>query len=120
MNPHDQFVRALARLDAALAQPPTELTRDAAIQRFEFCFELCWKTLQHQARHCGTDLNSPRAAFAFARRQGWIEDESAWVEMLKARNLTVHTYNEDQAAAVFTRLPLFSHLFKDLLEALAK
>lgn len=40
---HDRLVSlrtALGRLDDALAQPKTEWTRDSAIQRFEFTFEL--------------------------------------------------------------------------------
>jgi len=31
---------AVARLHEVLAQPETDVSRDAAIQRFEFCFEL--------------------------------------------------------------------------------
>jgi len=27
----------------------SEITRDAAIQRFEFTFELCWKTLRERS-----------------------------------------------------------------------
>ena len=35
--------KALLRLDEALKQPENDFVRDAAIQRFEFCFELAWK-----------------------------------------------------------------------------
>ena len=42
----DSLGAAVARLEAALAQPKTEWTRDAAIQRFEFSFELAWKTVK--------------------------------------------------------------------------
>ncbi|WP_448568477.1 nucleotidyltransferase substrate binding protein [Thermus sp.] len=36
----------MARLASALAQPKDEFVRDSAIQRFEFTFELSWKTLK--------------------------------------------------------------------------
>jgi nucleotidyltransferase substrate binding protein (TIGR01987 family) len=43
----EQFDRALARLNEALAVPETApLAIDGTIQRFEFTFELCWKAMQ--------------------------------------------------------------------------
>ena len=107
---------ALERLEDALRQLDTEYIRDAFIQRFEFCFELGWKAIQKSAREFGTDVASPRAALAFAGRNGWIDDETAWVEMLNARNLTVHTYLQDTAAAVYSKLPYFSHMLRTPLE----
>ena len=39
--------RALARLEDALAVPESApLAIDGTIQRFEFVFELCWKTMK--------------------------------------------------------------------------
>jgi predicted transcriptional regulator len=40
---------ALERLGEALHEPKTDIVRDAAIQRFEFSFELFWKTLKVRA-----------------------------------------------------------------------
>ncbi len=118
MNNVKDFETALERLEDALRQPDSEYIRDASIQRFEFCFELGWKAIQKNARQSGTDVASPRAALAFACRNGWIDDEAAWLELLKARNLTVHTYHQDTAAAVFSKLPYFSQMFRALLEKL--
>ena len=57
------FASALDRLDAALAQPKTERTRDSAIQRFEFTFELVWKPAAIVARAQGVEARSPRETF---------------------------------------------------------
>lgn len=46
----DSFATAITRFSEALSAPTTNLTRDAAIQRFEFCFELAWKVIQERAR----------------------------------------------------------------------
>ena len=35
---------ALASLDLALAQSKNEFIRDSVIQRFEYCYELSWKS----------------------------------------------------------------------------
>ena len=53
---------ALDRLDDALAQPKTEWTRDSAIRRFEFTFELAWKAVATVAEAQGVDARSPREA----------------------------------------------------------
>lgn len=41
----DSFAITITRFSEALNAPATDLTRDAAIQRFEFCFELAWKVI---------------------------------------------------------------------------
>lgn len=55
--------RALLRLDEALRQNENDFVRDAAIQRFEFCFELAWKSTQAVARLEGQECASPRCVF---------------------------------------------------------
>ncbi len=97
--------RAIGRLAAALAQPKTEWTRDAAIQRFEFTFELAWKAVARLAHVEGIEAPSPRQALRAALRLGWIEDDFAWLGMLDDRNRTSHTYNEATAEAIYSRLP---------------
>lgn len=54
------FGSALGRLEAALAQPKNEWTRDSAIQRFEFTFELAWKAVATAARAEGLDAPALR------------------------------------------------------------
>ena len=109
---------ALARLQAALEQPKTEWTRDAAIQRFEFCFELTWKTVTRAARHEGVECASPRQAFRAAMKFGWIADDTIWFDMLDDRNRTSHTYNEKTAEAIFGRLPGYRAALSALTESL--
>ena len=88
------FGAALDRLDDALAQPKTEWTRDAAIQRCEFTFELAWKAVATLAEAQGVDARSPREAFKRAFALGWIDEEDVWLRMLDDRNRTTHTYHE--------------------------
>ena len=56
------LLRALERLETALARPEDDITRDACIQRFEFTFELAWKAIQRQARAEGLECVSPGSA----------------------------------------------------------
>jgi nucleotidyltransferase substrate binding protein (TIGR01987 family) len=99
---------ALARLRSALAQPKTEWTRDAAIQRFEFTFELCWKAARRFAKGEGLDVGSPREALRTAMKLGWIGDDPLWLRMLEDRNRTSHTYNEATAEEIYERLASYA------------
>ena len=90
--------RALVRLRSAVEQPKTEWTRDSAIQRFEFTFELAWKSVSRMAREEGIECLSPRTALRTALKLGWMADDENWLTMLDDRNRTSHTYNEATAA----------------------
>ena len=101
----ESFAAAVDRLGEALAAPESDLNRDAAIQRFEFSFELSWKAIQKALRGEGLDAASPKSCFREAYRLGWIQEEEPWLAMLEDRNLTRHTYDAKLAESVYRRLP---------------
>ena len=113
------FARALARLEEALSLPHSDVVRDACIQRFEFSFELAWKSVQHAVRTQGRDCVSPRSCLREAYAMSWLEDEVAWLAMLADRNLTSHTYDEVLAQAVYGRLNTHAQLLSDLKQKLS-
>ncbi len=113
------FQSAIDRLDASLAQPKTEWTRDSAIQRFEFTFELAWKAVAAAAQAQGVDARSPREAFRRAFALGWIGEEDVWLRMLDDRNRTTHTYHEAIAEEIFERLQAYANVLRTLGETLA-
>ncbi|HSF68515.1 MAG TPA: HI0074 family nucleotidyltransferase substrate-binding subunit [Nitrospiraceae bacterium] len=76
---------ALARLEGALAQPLNEFVRDSAIQRFEFTFELLWKSLKAFAEESGLDAYSPRDSVRTAFQLGVIQENPEWFRMLEDR-----------------------------------
>ena len=98
------FIKALGRLEEALAEQPSALVRDACIQRFEFSFELCWKAIKENLKQQGLECQSPKSCLREAFRQGWIDDENAGIVLLDDRNLTSHTYDEELAEVIYKRL----------------
>ena len=112
---------ALTRLNESLqfdlSQP---LVVDACIQRFEFCIELTWKTLKKCLAIEGIEANTPRECIQQAYSIHLINDESAWLSMLKDRNLTSHTYKEDLALEIYHRLPLHYQAMADLYQLLSR
>ncbi|MGH7811252.1 MAG: HI0074 family nucleotidyltransferase substrate-binding subunit [Candidatus Binatia bacterium] len=101
----EALAAAIVRLRDVLNAPESDVSRDAAIQRFEFCFELAWKSIQERAREEGLECQSPKGCLQLAFKTSWIEDEQGWLAMLQDRNRSSHTYDEDLAKAVFQRLP---------------
>lgn len=95
------FNRALQKLDEALQEPASEYIRDAAIQRFEFTYELAWKTLKAYLLTQDMIVLSPKETLQVAYQQGLLQDANAWSELHMKRNLTSHTYDEALAEQIY-------------------
>jgi nucleotidyltransferase substrate binding protein (TIGR01987 family) len=86
-----------ARLTEAVSQPPSELIRDATIKRFEFSFEVIWKTLKLYLERQGHECGGPRPTLKKTFSENLIptpEEADVWLRMLEDRNLTSHAYDE--------------------------
>lgn len=114
----DDFEKALARLDKALKLSPTRIHKDATIQRFEFCFELNWKTVKLFLNNQGIECKSPRDCFRKAADYGLIDNPAKWFDFLDARNLIAHTYNEKTADRIYKKTAPFLKNAKKLLKKL--
>jgi len=107
---------ALNRLKEAMSEAKNQLDKDGAIQRFEFVFELVWKTIKDYAEDRGRlDAVSPKDAFRVAADLGLIENLEAWFEYLKNRNTSVHLYGEEKANEIFENIPDFINAVEALI-----
>ena len=119
MNPIvEDFERIIKKLEEILALDKTEINRDSAIKRFELCFDLSWKSIKSYAGQAGVECNSPRDCFKTAFQLKLIEYNELWLEMIKDRNLSAHLYKEENADQVYSRLPKYLNIFKELLTKL--
>lgn len=87
----------------ALVEAKSPLEKTGAIQRFEFCYELAWKTMRRILIKKGLEANNPRDVFRLAAANGLIGSPEQWFESIRKRNL----YDEDLAEAIFDWLPEF-------------
>lgn len=120
------FQNALKRLREAAAvlteNNGSDVIRDGVIQRFEFTYELAWKTIKEYLENVGiVDKNSPKAVIKEAYAQKLITNEQNWLIMINDRNLTSHIYNEEIAREVAERITgcyiiEFEALIKNLQE----
>jgi len=106
---------------AAIDEKLPDVIRAAAIQHFEFTFELSWKILE---RLLGEKLGvssvkrmSNKAMFRVAAERSLLEEPQRWFTYLDARNKTSHTYNEQAAENVYEKIPAFLDDAKKLLTA---
>jgi len=114
--------RALGTLEELAKEPFSKIVRDAAIQRFEHSFEAAWKAAQRYLEIVeGIPVGSPKAAFRACLDTGPMDAASARqaLAMTDDRNLTVHTYNEDLAKQIYSRVPGHLALMLDLVSAMA-
>ena len=85
-----QFYDAVSAVDNL-----SELEKEGMIQRFEYTFELAWKTLKDFLKHKNVDAKYPRDVIKKAFEYEIIEDGEIWLEMMEQRNLMAHTYREE-------------------------
>jgi len=95
----DNYCKALAHLTVFIEKGELNaLEEQGLIKAFEYCFELSWKALKDLLEYRGiTGLIGSRDAFREAFKHGLLGDEQSattWMNMLKSRNLTSHTYDE--------------------------
>lgn len=85
-------------------QSPNEAERMGLIQAFEIVFELSWKTLKDYLFEHGYDLKSPRDVLKQAFQNEIIIDGHTWLVALESRNETTHTYDNDLAVILDTKI----------------
>jgi nucleotidyltransferase substrate binding protein (TIGR01987 family) len=96
------FSKALGQLRKFIEREAlNELEEQGLIQAFEYTYELAWNTLKDYFEVQGeTNLHGSRDAFRLAFMRGLIENGETWMDMIKSRALTSHTYNEDVAKQI--------------------
>jgi len=114
------LIKASQALHEALEEAQTQLERDGAIQRFEFTYELLWKTLKKILQFKGIDANNPRDVFREAAKNHLIEDPNFWFEVIQKRNSTTHVYNQNLADEIFDFLPKFETVLVSVLDTIKK
>lgn len=102
MQRFNNYKKALKQLQDAVdlmeERALSILEKQGFIQAFEYTHELAWKTLKDFLENRGnTDIYGSRDATKKAFALGLVDDGEIWMQMIKSRNLTSHTYDENTA-----------------------
>ncbi len=80
--------------------PDNEAFQMALIQSFEMIVELSWKTLKDYLESEGLQVGTPKDVIRQAFQSAVITDGEVWMEALRQRNLSSHTYIENTASTM--------------------
>ncbi|MEX2592577.1 MAG: nucleotidyltransferase substrate binding protein [Anditalea sp.] len=103
------FNRALSQLELAVQlareRALSDLERQGLIQAFEFTHELAWNVMKDYFFYQGQDqITGSRDAIRAAFNTGLIDDGKVWMNTVKSRNKTSHTYNEETANEISSEI----------------
>jgi nucleotidyltransferase substrate binding protein (TIGR01987 family) len=117
------FRKALKKLREIKDIPENDIIRDATIQRFEFTYEMAWKTLKLYLESKQIQVYAAKDTLHEALQLGLIEDGNGWSLLHENRNRTSHTYDEKIAIEVYhyviqQGITLLDQLEKNILNLL--
>ena len=82
-----------------------EIIRDGLIQRFKYTHELASNVMKDYAiYHGNTTIGGSRDATREAFQLQLISDGKVWMDMIGSRNKTSHTYNEETADEIYSKI----------------
>ena len=92
----DRALGLLAEGASGTVEDLSQLEKEGIVQRFEYCFELAWKTMKDYLQHNGVDLTpvTARSVIKEAFAAKIIPEGDTWLSMLDHRNLLSHTYDQ--------------------------
>lgn len=108
----DNYSTALRQLESAVeiakARPLSDLEKQGMIQAFEFTHELAWNVMKDYFEYQGRPgITGSRDAAREAFQKGLVEAGDVWMEMIKSRNQTSHTYNKKTADEIVERVQIY-------------
>lgn len=102
------IIKAQKKFEEFRKELITEKDKEATVQAFEFCYELSWKLMKKILNQMGVEVNSPKVAFREAGLNHLIDDSEVWFEFQEKRNLTVHSYAEENLVLIVSIFDSFS------------
>ena len=102
----DDLKKATNKLNEALRGDASDLEIDGILHRFEFTFELAWKTMKDCLEEQGIvgKIGSPREIIKEAFSVGLIDNGEVWIDMMLSRNELSHLYDEETSREIYDNI----------------
>lgn len=110
----EKLGNAIDALEVTVNKPMQEdrTNIDACIQRFEFVIELFWNALKKILESRGQEATYPKDVLQAAYAGHLIDDDALWIQMLKDRNQTSHTYDAKLADKIYANIKTYFPVIK--------
>lgn len=100
MNIHKNF-----EIDNIEDEILDEMVKEGLIQRFENTHELAWNVMKDYTEYQeNSTIGGSRDASREALQLKIISHGEIWMDMIQSRNKTSHTYNEETANEIYTKI----------------
>ncbi len=102
----EDLKKATNKLNEALRGDASDLEIDGILHRFEFTFELAWKTMKDCLEEQGIvgKIGSPREIIKEAFSVGLIDNGEVWIDMMLSRNELSHLYDEETSRKIYDNI----------------
>lgn len=102
----EDLKKAANKLNEALRGDASDLEIDGILHRFEFTFELTWKTMKDCLEEQGIvgKIGSPREIIKEAFSAGLIDNGEVWIDMMLSRNELSHLYDEETSREIYDNI----------------
>jgi nucleotidyltransferase substrate binding protein (TIGR01987 family) len=99
LNHYQKALLQLAKgVELSRLRPLSDIEQQGIIQAFEFTHELAWNIMKDFFEYQGNSgIMGSRDATREAFSRNLIADGEGWMEMIKSRNQSSHTYNQELA-----------------------
>ena len=102
---NNAFTHVKEAAELAQQRPLSKLEGQGLIQAFEYTHELAWNTLKDLLESRGVhNLYGSKDVTREAFKVGLLKNGQTWMDMIRDRNLTSHTYNEETANAIVSAI----------------
>lgn len=124
INPLKKAALSLEKALKEYNRNPNEFVRDSCIQRFEYTYELAWKTIKRFLEESSANPNEiDLMSFQEIIREAWEKqllrnNLETWKLYRMYRGTTSHAYNEDKANEIYNEIPEFLEEVNYLIEQL--
>jgi nucleotidyltransferase substrate binding protein (TIGR01987 family) len=118
MNYEKALSQLISAVNLSKQRSLSELEKQGLIQSFEFTHELAWNVMKDYFLYQGnTSITGSRDAVRESFNKGLITDGERWMEMIKSRNQTSHTYNLQVANEIVEKIiGQYCELFKNFCQ----
>lgn len=119
-----QYKKALVTFEEVIKKDYLKdlFIRDAAVQRFEYSFEISWKSAKLFLREkYGIDVYSSKEVFRELHKNKLLNasETESLLRMVNDRNITTHTSNEDFIKKLTHRLLKYFKLMKKIYDRIS-